>query len=96
LEALGIPHSGLLKAGCSLLALRHLPGAAWGSCCQQAPTDFYARHRWVFPCGFDGGACSLSIGVIPPKKPHHWMGYRTKEETFFMYPLISRIGLAST
>lgn len=86
LEALGIPHSGLLKAGCGLLAHRHRPGAAWGSCCRLVPTDFYARQGWVSPCGFDRGGYSLSLGVIPPKKPHHCMGYRTKKRLFFMYP----------
>lgn len=80
-------------AGCSLPALRHLLGAVWDRCFKLAPKDFYARWGWVFPCGFDGGACSLSTGVIPPKKSHHCMGYRTKKRDFFFSCILSFQGL---
>ena len=36
-------------AGCSLLAPRCILGAAWDSCCQLAPIDFYAKDGQVFP-----------------------------------------------
>lgn len=74
--------SGL--AGCSPLAPGCLLGSAW--------TAAASRHQQtsklvgpVFPHGLDGGACSQSIGVIPPKQPHPVHGGRPKKEDFFFH-----------
>lgn len=37
----------------------------------------------MLPCRFDGGACFLSTGVIPPRKSHHCRGIGHKKRPFF-------------
>lgn len=85
--------SGL--AGYSPLAPGCLLGSAWTAAASwhQQTSKLVGP---VFPHGLDGGACSQSIGIIPPKQPHPVHGGRPKKEDFFfMFPLTSRTCLVA-
>ena len=95
-KALRTPCSCLLRAGWLQSPSSQAPSrSSLDSCCQLAPMDFYAREGSVFPV-------SLMEGLFLVHRHHTTQAapppYRAemKKETFFVYPLISRTGLATT
>lgn len=60
------PHSGLLRSSWLQSPSTQVPSrSSPGTCCQQAPMDFYAREGWVFPVSL------MEAQVLSPQASNH-------------------------